>query len=62
VSTCVLFCLVLLMDGFPSLILIYMVFLLLLEACYDLVIDEPPTELMSNFTFVADGAKDRSWK
>jgi hypothetical protein len=50
------------MDGFPSLILIYMVFLLLLEACYDLVIDEPPTELMSNFTFVADGAKDRSWK
>jgi hypothetical protein len=28
VSTCVLFCLVLLMDGFPSLIFIYKIFLL----------------------------------
>jgi hypothetical protein len=30
VSTCVLFCLVLLMNGFPSLIFIYKVFLLLI--------------------------------
>jgi hypothetical protein len=50
-TTCVLFCLILLRDGFPSLIYIYSVFLLLLEAWYDLVIDEPPTEMMSNFTF-----------
>ncbi len=35
VSTCVLICLVLLMDGFPSLILIYRVFLLLaVWSCY----------------------------
>ncbi len=44
VSTCVLICLVLLMDGFPSLIFIYMVFLLTCGG----MIDEAQNDKITN--------------
>ncbi len=33
-----------------------------LEACFDLLIDETPTQLMSNFTWVNHAVKERSYK